>query len=193
MPIARNAKIAAITLLVGAISQIPASLLGALSQPWAFAGWLVLTFGALGLCDELGATRPLNRAGLIMLGIGFVARTVMVVVPDPAVIVRAELAFAFSSLLALQLWSAALMHRRDRPKVIGILGSLLSASGLAVLIAAHVLAAGAGYLGFAELFSALQHPDLEPHRAMVNLATITVIWCGITGVALWTRDLKGLP
>ena len=186
----RNARIGAVALSMGAMSQVLASMLGALAMPWAYAGWLLLTFGALCLCEELGATRPLNRAGLIMLGVGFLARTVMVLVPEPLVQIRAELAFAIASLIALQLWSAALMHRTEQPKAVGLFGALLSGFGLAVMIAAHILVGSAGYLGFAELFAALHRPDIQPDRAMIAITAITAVWASVTGLLLWSRDLK---
>ena len=191
MPISsRNAKNGAIALAVGALTQVAASALGVVNLPWAYAGWLVLVFGALCLCDELGAARPLNRAGLIMLAVGFVARTVMLLASDPAAIIRAELTFAIASLIAPLLWSVALMHRQDRPKAIGLLGTLLSGGGLAVLIAAHLAVAGAGYLGFAGLFAALHRPDLQPDRAMFTISVVTALWAGATASLTWGGQIN---
>lgn len=186
----RNAKTAAIALTIGASSQVLASVLGTMNLPWAYAGELVLVFGALCLCDELGAARPLNRAGLIILAVGIVARTVMLVVPEPATAIRAELAFAVSSLIAPLLWSVALMHRPDRPKAIGFLGTVLSGGGLAILVAAHLAVASAGYLGFADLFAALRQPGLQPDRAMITISIITALWAGATGLLLWSGEIN---
>ncbi|WP_310015019.1 hypothetical protein [Novosphingobium sp. 1748] len=187
----RNARTGAVALALGAASQMAAGLLGRVNLPWAYAGWLLLVFGALCLCDELGARRPLNRAGIIMLEVGFAARTVMLIVPEPLVTVRAELTFVLSCLLALLLWSVALMHRSERPKAIGMFGTLLSGGGLAMLAAAHIAVAGVGYLGFADLFAALRRPDAQSAQATITLCAIMAAWASAVAGLMWTGGING--
>lgn len=186
----RNVKISAITLAGGSWSQVPASLSDTLAMPWAYAGWLLFTFGAWYLCDELGATRPLNRAGSLMLAVGFVARTALLFLVNPSEIVRADLVFAIATLFALLLWSAALMHRNAAPKAVGLFGSLVSGGGLGVLIAAHIAVGSTGYWGFAGLFAALTHPDLRPDGAMASVSIIAAIWASAIAILMLTRNLR---
>lgn len=188
--ISRNARLGALSLAGGALIQLVAGLMGALAAPWAYAGWLLFCFGALCLCEELGAARPLNRAGLILMGAGFCARLLLLLVPDPAIAVRAEIAFAFTSMGMILFWSVALLHRPQQPKLVGMIGSLLSGGSLALLLAAHVAAAGMSYFGFAEAFAAIAHPEMNTQRAMLSISVVIAGWSLITATLLSTTDLN---
>ena len=189
--ISRNARLGALTLAGGALIQLMAGLMGALAAPWAYAGWLPFCFGGLCLCEELGAARPLNRAGLILMGGGFCARSLLLLVPDPAIAVRTEIAFAFTSMGMILFWSVALLHRPQQPKLVGMIGSLLSGGSLALLLAAHVAAAGMSYFGFAEAFAAIAHPEMNTQRAMLSISVVIAGWSLITAILLSTTDLNG--
>jgi hypothetical protein len=178
-----------VALSAGALLQLLASLLGATSSPWAYAGWLVLAFGALCLCDELGPSRPLNRAGLTMLAAAFCARSVMITIPIAAVLARAQLAYAFAILTAILFWSVALMHRRRHPYVAGSLGTALSGSALLMLLGAHLWVGAAGLLGFSELFAAVRDPTVQPLLATISVNVILSFWSLVVAPLLWRQNL----
>jgi hypothetical protein len=185
-----NARAGGLALLAGALLQLLASLLGALAAPWAYATWLFFVFGALCLCQELGASRPLNRAGLVLLGSALCARTVMTVIPEPIVKVRAELSFALALMAAILFWSVALMHRSSRPRIVGLFGTLLSGSTLLLLLAAHIFLGGVAFLGFAEIFRALADPNMDIYRPMIVLTAIGCLWSCAIALLLWTRNVS---
>ena len=51
--------------------------------PLAYAAWLVFSLGAVCFCDEMGAGRPLNRAGLIAFAAAFCSAAVALVGSGP--------------------------------------------------------------------------------------------------------------
>lgn len=189
-PVSRNAFLAALALTLGSLVQIMASVVATLAVPWAYVGWLVFCFGAVGLCEELGPNRPLNRAGLVLLASSLCARTLLLVVPEGASAIRAELAYAFASIGMTLLWSIALMHRPRQPKIAGLTGSIFSGGTLALLLIAHVGAGGISYLGFSEIFAALAHPEAHTPRAMISVSVVIAGWSAVVAGLLGTVRLK---
>lgn len=189
-PPRRNSRLAATTLCIGALSQWAAASTGALNAPWVHGGWLAFSFGAVSLCEELGAMRPLNRAGLILLAAAFAAKSALVLTSDPVMIVRGELGFAISTLLAILCWSVALVHRPDRPKLAGLAGTAISGSGLALIVAAHLALGSGGYLGFREILSALRNPAMQTGAAMTSLSVLMVFWSLTVAALLRTQDIN---
>ena len=185
-----NARVSAAALVVGASSQMLAGLSGQLAAPWAFAGWLVFVVGAIGLCQELGASRPLNRAGLVCLAAAFCARAALILSPDAPVEVRSLLLFAFSMMGAFLFWSVALMHRSDRPRLAGALGTMLSGSAILLLLAAHILVGSVALFGFSDLFRALHDPAAGAGRAMGALSLIIALWSLVSAFLLWTTGVN---
>lgn len=187
-----NARVSAVALFTGASLQLAASRLGMLAAPWAYLAWLVFLFGGIGLCQELGASKPLNRAGLLFLAASLCARTVMVVSPDHATQIRTELLSAFTSLAAILFWSVALMHRSDRPQIVGALGTILSGSALLLLFVSHLAVGAIAIFGFSDIFGALHDPGRDTRQAMETLATILAVWSIVIAHLLWTRKLDAL-
>jgi len=185
-----NARVSAVTIIVGAGIHLAASMLEQLAAPWAFLGWLMFVFGSIGLCQELGVSKPLNRAGLLFMSAAFCARIVMVVSPAASTEIRTQLMSAFASLAPILFWSLALMHRSDRPRTVGAFGVILSGSALLLLLTAHVVVGAITMLGFSDIFSALHDPGKSTRRAMETVAVILVIWSLIIAFLLWTRDLR---
>ena len=190
VPISHNARVGAVTLLLGALLQVIASMLTALATPWAYGGWLVFCFGALCLCEELGVVRPLNRAGLVLLGAAFCARTILLVLPTGETAMRAELAYAFTCIGAVLLWSVALMHREHQIKGAGLLGSALSGGTLMLLLAGHLAAGGASFFGFSEIFLAINRPEVGSFRAMISISAVIGAWSLIVAGLLSTTVLN---
>jgi hypothetical protein len=188
-PITHNARAGAIALAVCAPVHCLVSLQGAMLAPLAFASWLGVGFGILCLCEELGASRLLNRAGLVLFGAAFCSRLLMAVAADPALYVRAELLFAFCAMGALLFWSVALMHRRQAPRAVGILGAVVTGSSLTLILAAHLLVGSATIWGFSALFAALSDSMLDTRSAMTTINVILGSWGLVASRLLWTQSL----
>lgn len=189
-PISRNARAGAVALVVFAPLHGVASFLGAMLAPMAFACWLGLSFGILCLCEELGAAKPLNRAGLVLFGAAFCARLLMSLAVEPALYVRAELLFAFATMGSLLFWSVALMHRPHAPRAVGMFGTAIAGSTLALIVSAHLVVGGATILGFGALFSALSSPTLDTRVAMTTINAIWTAWALVVSGLLWTQSVR---
>lgn len=189
-PITRNARTGAFALLFFAPVHCAIGLAGATLAPIGIASWLGVSFGILCLCDELGPARPLNRAGLVLFGAAFCARLLMAISTDPALEVRSELLFAFTVMGALLFWSVALMHRPHAPRAVGLFGTAIAVSALALILAAHLLVGGAALWGFGLLFAALASPTLDTSRAMAATNGIVALWSMVLAALLLRHSLR---
>lgn len=191
--VTRNARIGAVALAIFAPLHGVVGLFGAMFAPLGFMCWLGVSFGVLCLSDELGAAKPLNRAGLILFGTAFCARLLMTLASEPMLHVRAEIAFAFATLGALLLWSVALMHRPHAPRTVGLFGLAVSGSTLALILSAHLLMGSVTIWGFGTLFAALADPALDTGTALATINAIVALWALIMSGMLWTRNLRSAP
>ena len=196
--ISRNARTGAVALVLSSPLHALASLPGETLAPLAYICWLGVSFGVLCLCEELGVRKPLNRAGLILFGAAFCARSLMLVAADPQLYVRSVLFFAFAMMAALLFWSVALMHRSQAPRAVGIFGAAITASTLALIVAAHLLVGSITIWGFGGLFAAVSSSTPRTGDAMAVVDFVLCLWGVVTAYLLWTRDLRttqpqGLP
>lgn len=169
-----NARVGAAAMAIGAPLNLLLHMRGQALAPLSYAAWLGLSFGLLCFCDEMGAGKPLNRAGLVLFAAAFLGDTAATFAVDPAVIARARLLCAFTTLGALVLWSVALMHRAHFAKAIGAIGTAVGGGGLILLVAAHLLLGASTIFGFSELFAAL---DQSGRTAVNTLAVIDGLLC----------------
>lgn len=190
LPISRNARAGALTLAIGAPLNLVLHMQGPMLGPLNYAAWLILSFGVLCFLEEMGARKPLNRAGLILFFAAFCADTVAVLSVDPAVIARAGLLYAFTTLGALFFWSVALMHRTRTARAIGTVGAAVGGVALVLLVAAHLLLGAATILGFSELFVALENPGQPTFTALAVINSVLLAWCLPTSILLWTTRLQ---
>jgi hypothetical protein len=161
-----------------------------LAMPWAFGGWLVFCFGALALCEELGPTKPLNRAGLVLLAAAFGARCLLVIVPAGEAASRAEWAYIFTILGATQFWSVALMHRKGQIRGFGAAGSALSGGTLVLLLLAHLALGSAGFAGLAGLAALIKHGDARLGAAVIGSSVVLALWSVFVGGLLSRTGLN---
>lgn len=185
----RNARGAAVALLVGGPLNLFLHLLGPGLGPLSYVSWLVVSFGILCFCQEMGAARPLNRAGMVLFAAAFCANTLAMLAVDPATIVRAQLLYAFAVLGALVFWSVALMHRTKTARAVGAVGTTVGGGALLLLLAAHLLLGSVTVAGFSQLFSALSEPARPTFAALVVIDSLLCVWCLSASVLLWTTRL----
>ena len=185
-PTRLNARVGAVALAIGGPLNLVLHAQGDRLGPLAYAAWLIFSLGLTCFCDEMGAGRPLNRAGLVAFAAAFCADTLALVGPGPA----ARLLYAFSLLLALVLWSVAMMHRTRMVRAVGSVGAALGGLALALLLAAHVLIGAVTIVGFSQLFAALDDPAKSAAGALVAIDAAACVWALAVAVLLWRRQLR---
>ena len=188
--ISRNARTGALFLSASAPLNLLLHTQGARLGPLSYASWLGVSFGILCFCEEMGSSRPLNRAGLVLFAAAFCADTVATLAIDPGLVARAHLLYAFTILGALVLWSLALMHRTKTAKAVGAVGAAVGGGALVLLVAAHLLLGTATILGFSQLFTTLEAPDRSNFDALAMIDSVLCVWCLSVSVLLWNVGLR---
>lgn len=188
--ISLNARAGALVLSVSAPFNLILHMQGARLGPLSYASWLGVSFGVLCFCEEMGAGKPLNRAGLVLFAAAFCANTVALLAIDPSLVARAHLLYAFVTLGALVLWSVALMHRTKAAKAVGAVGAALGGGALVLLVAAHLLLGTATILGFSQLFAMLDEPSRSTFDALAMIDSVLCFWGLATSVLLWNVRLR---
>jgi hypothetical protein len=185
-----SARIGALALAIGASANLGLHLAGPALGPVAFLFWLVLSFGILAFCSEMGAERPLNRAGLVLFAAAFIANTAGLLSTEAEMVARARLLYAFTVLGAVGCWSAALLHRTGPARMAGSVGAWLGGSALALLLAAHLLVGVVTIFGFSQLFAAVDHQAADPRQALTVIDAILCAWSLTAAGLLWADRLR---
>jgi len=190
MTISLNARLGAVALALGAPLNLILHTQTAKLGPLSYAAWLVLSFGVLCFCDEMGAGRPLNRAGLLAFAAAFCADTIALLDVNAGSDARAHVLYAFCVLASLVFWSVALMHRRRSARTVGSVGAVLGGAALALLVVAHLLLGTVTILGFSRLFTALSDPNQAGASALLLIDAAACVWALAVAVLLWNGRLR---
>jgi hypothetical protein len=185
-----NARIGALALAISGPLKLILHLQGPELGPLSYLAWLGLSFGILCFCEEMGAARPLNRAGLVLFAAAFGADTLAMLATDPIVVARSHLLYAFALLGALVLWSVALMHRTAGAGLAGAAGAVVGGGVLLTLIAAHLLLGAVSIVGFSQLFEALEGGGGSTLVAVAVIDTVLCVWSLLSAGLLWTARLR---
>jgi hypothetical protein len=188
-----NARSGAVALAVSAPINLVLHGQGLALGPLAYLFWLALSFGVWCYCSEMGAARPLNRAGLVLFAAAFIADTAVLISTDPGLIARARLVYAFATLGAVVVWSVAMMHRTGPAKLAGSVGAWLGAGALVVLVAAHLLIGVVTVFGFSQLFEAVGHQAADPRGALTVIDGVLCAWSLTAAGLLWADRLRSSP
>jgi hypothetical protein len=185
-----NARAGALALAVFAPLNLVLHMVGPRVGPLSYVAWLGLSFGILCFCEEMGAGRPLNRAGLVLFAAAFCADTLSVLSVDPLVIARSHLLYAFGLPGAVVLWSVALMHRTEFARAVGAAGAAVGVGLLVLLVAAHLLLGAVTIVGFSQLFRSLDGRSGPAFVSLTVIDSVLCLWSLLTSALLWTAKLR---
>lgn len=181
-------RVSSVALVVGGVSTVLLRLAPIELVPLLLLSLGITAFGAWGFADEMGLRKPLNRAGLVSFAFAVMAKTVALMEGTTAAQSDYYILFAFSLLLALLLWSIALLHRKGNIKVAGLFGVMGSTLPILLLIAGH-LSVGVGTIwGVGMLYdtTAFEH---ETSSTIRNVETVFLIWSLISAGLLWSGKI----
>lgn len=185
-----NAKVGAVGLGAAAFFTLLLSHVGAPLAPLRLLTLALAAFAAWAFCDEMGLMKPLNRAGFVFFAIAVATKVQITLGLSAEFAGRYYLLYAAFLLLAVLLWSVALLHRQRALKVVGAVGVVASLAPIAAIIAGH-LALGAGaVLGTGALLAATEG------GAVTDLSFVTLvertfgIWAYVAAWLLWRGHIK---
>lgn len=184
-----NARVSAVNLSIGSIATLALSFAPEL-VPLRFIALGLCLSGAWGLADEMGAQKPLNRAGLVAFGFAGIAQTLILLGASSAVIPTSSLLYAFGLLSAMLLWSIAFLHRDGALKLAGLVGASVTLVPIVALIAGHIFVAVAGVWGIGTLYEGLNGAATDVPRIRTIIDVVFVFWGLMAAAVLWTGQIK---
>src|SRR5690349_17778463 len=131
--ISRNARVGAVALAAGALFILILSHSELALSPLRLLSVALSAFAAWCFCDEMGLKKPLNRAGFVFFAIAAATKVELLLGVDVEYRARYFLLYSAFLLVALFLWSAALLHRQRTPKVVGAVGLVASLAPIVAL------------------------------------------------------------
>lgn len=187
-----NARVSAVSLIVGSVATLALGFAPEL-VPLRFVALGVSVLGAWGFADEMGAHKPLNRAGLVALSFAATAKTLHLLGDGNTAASNSLLLYAFALLLALLLWSSAFLHRDGPLRIAGMIGASAAIVPILALIAGHILVGVGSFWGIGALYGELNAPTTDIPRIIMIIEIVFVFWSLIASAALWTGQISGDP
>jgi hypothetical protein len=151
----------------------------------AFAAWC--------FCDEMGMRKPLNRAGFVFFAIAVASKVQLIVGVAGNTAGRFYLLYAAFLLLAVFLWSVALLHRRRSVKVVGALGVVATLTPIIALIVGHLVLGAGAFLGVGALLSAAEGSTPPDYSFVTLIERLFGLWGYLAAWLLWRGQLQLQP
>jgi len=177
-----NARVSAWTLVIGTFFQALLSTSSLPLTPMHLLALAIITTGAWAFVDEMGAHKPLVRAGFVVFCGAAFARAIALIDVSSASLGRFYLLYAYASMLAMFMWSVAYLHRQRTLKVAGSVGVLASLAPIAALIAGHIFVGAGALFGIDALMPASEGANLTNYAA---INAVDYLLCGWAVVTAW--------
>lgn len=187
-----NARVSAVSLIVGSVATLALGFAPEL-VPLRFVALGISVLGAWGFADEMGIYKPLNRAGLVALAFAALAKTLLLIEDSNPVSSSSLLLYAFALLLAVLLWSLALLHRDGQLKMAGAVGASTAMVPILALIAGHIFVGAGSLWGIGALYGELNGPTAAMPQINMVIEVVFAIWSLIASAALLTGRIGGDP
>jgi hypothetical protein len=146
----------------------------------------ILTYGFMGLADQMGGRKPLVRAGLIAYLLGMIAMLNAIM----ASTVSANQNFAITGIVAISaamlFWSIALLHRKGAPRLAGVVG-LAGSAGPAMLTLPAAVGLSLAATSGAVLTS---HPMVLDVTTMTLVVAVQAAWNLVIAVMLFRGTIR---
>lgn len=185
-----NAKVGAISFCVAALMTLllTHSLLSL--APLRLLTLAITAFAAWAFCEEMGLSKPLNRAGFVFFAIAVAAKVQITTGLASQFAGRYSLLYATFLLLAVLLWSVAFLHRQRKLKIVGAVGVAASLVPIIVLVAGHLAVGLGAALGVSSILSATEGATPESLGFVTLVERIFGLWGYVAAWLLWHGHIK---
>lgn len=185
-----NAKVAAVTLIVGALMTLTLSHFSAPLAPLRIIAISIALFSAWAFCDEMGIKKPLNRGGFVFFLIAVIAKIQISLGIAEEFVGRYYLLYAAFLLLAVLAWSLAFLHRQNTLKVVGIVGLAASLAPIAIIVIGHLAVGVSAVFGVGALLSAASGNSLADLGFVTLVERIFGLWAYVAAWLLWRGHIQ---
>lgn len=189
-PISTNARVGAVTLVVGAFATLVLSHTSMPLAPLRILALATAAFAVWALSDEMGLRKPLNRAALVCFAIAAWAKIQIALGVDAERLGRHLLLEAAFLLLAVLFWSVAFLHRGRRMKMVGAVGAVAAAGPILAIVVGHLAVGVGAALGVGSLLaSAMGHGPADT-SFVTFVERIFGLWAYLAAWMLWRGHVE---
>lgn len=185
-----NARVGAISLCLAAFLTLLLTHFTLSLAPLRLLTLAITAFAAWTFCEEMGLSKPLNRAGFVFFAIAVAAKVQIAAGLESQFAGRYYLLYAAFLLIAVLLWSVAFLHRQRELKIVGALGVAASLVPIAVLIAGHLVVGLGAVLGVSSLLSAAEGATPGNLGFVTLVERIFGVWGYVAAWLLWRGHIK---
>lgn len=187
-----NARVAAVTLFIGALMTLVLSHTSVALAPLRIITLVMAAFAVWAFSDEMGIRKPLNRAALVFFSIAAFTKVQIVLGVEQHLTGRYYLLYAAFLLLAVLFWSVAFLHRERELKVIGAVGLLATVVPIVAIVVGHIVVGIGATLGVSGLLAAAQGTAPSDLSFVTMVERIFGLWGYVAAWFLWRGHIADL-
>jgi len=180
-----NARVAAVTLFIGALMTLVLSHTSAILAPLHMIALAIAAFAVWSFSDEMGISKPLNRAALVIFSIAAFTKVQITLGVEQHLVGRYLLLYTAFLLLSVVFWSVAFLHRQRKLKVVGAVGLLATVAPIASIVIGHIVVGIGATLGVSGLLSATQGAAPSDTSFVTMVERIFGLWGYAVAWFLW--------
>jgi hypothetical protein len=185
-----NARVGAVTLALAALMTLLLSHTATSLAPLRILTLAIAAFAAWAFCDEMGLSKPLNRAGLVCFSIAAITKVQIALGLASQFVGRYYLLYAAFLLLAVLFWSVAFLHRQRDLKVVGAVGLVATLAPIAAIIVGHIVLGLGATLGVGAMLAATEGGSPTDLSFVTLVERIFGLWGYAAAWLLWRGHIK---
>lgn len=185
-----NAKVGAVTLMLGAFMTLVLSHTSIALAPLRILALAIASFALWAFSDEMGTRKPLNRAGLVCFFIAAATKIQVALGVDAHLVGRYLLLYAAFLMLAILFWSVAFLHRQTSLKRVGAVGVLAALGPIVAIVVGHIVVGAGAALGVGSLLAATEGGALTDMGFVTLIERIFGLWAYVAAWMLWRGHVR---
>jgi len=185
-----NARVGAVTLALAALMTLLLSHTATSLAPLRIVTLAIAAFATWAFCDEMGLSKPLNRAGFVCFSIAAITKVQIALGLASQFVGRYYLLYAAFLLLAVLFWSVAFLHRQRDLKVVGAVGLVATLAPIAAIIVGHIVLGLGATLGVGAMLAATEGGSPTDLSFVTLVERIFGLWGYAAAWLLWRGHIK---
>ncbi|HEY1453501.1 MAG TPA: hypothetical protein VGF57_08570 [Roseiarcus sp.] len=191
--VSANARTAAVALAAAAFMTLVLTHISAPLAPLRVLTLAIAAFAIWAFCDEMGMTKPLNRAAFVFFAIAVIAKVQIALGLTAELAGRYYLLYAAFLLMSVLLWSVAFLHRERALKLVGAVGVIAAAFPIGAIVVGHLVVGVGAAIGVSALLAATDGSGPSDLGFVTLVERIFGLWAYVAAWLLWRGYVAASP